>query len=824
MLSRISKVIISGRLLFAFLWVVVAIAMTLVAPNLQDEANRSQVASSSQSNAESVKARELIAQSFPQTQETMNNQVMVTLFRPGGITQRDRDYAKSLEGFISAHGKDIRLKSIASPFSNEQYAASQLSQDKQAALITLNLDTAFATSDSGAWLEQINKVIPQIREYLADTSAGGSGAPTAPADLQVHLTGGNAIQQDVISLQEQSLSRTLLMTLIFILVILLFVYRSPVAVIFPLLGVVFALTISQGVLGFAAHAGLSVSPNALIFLIIVLFGAGTDSSLLMLSRFRENVLNGQEQRQALRNAIPAVAEAVLSSSFAVIVAFGCMWFAQDFSFRGIGPPLAIAVFIELIVIMTFIPAVIAILGEKVFWPFLPSKTRARRLEKEAAGEVEKPGFWDRLSRSVVAKPTRYIVIIVVVLLPFVGLLTRFTYDNNEMRALLPTTTDSYKGLEVLRNHFGQGAGAENAVAVIVKTDKDLWSGSSLRALDELTAEVGVVPGVSKVATATRPTGELLTPPRLRELDSAQGGSGVSSEAAASTGAADGSSVFSSSGDAFKKYPGLRTLAQQYISADGKSVILNVTLASDPYSDGSLETVTRVRSALDKGLSSGDLQGSRAYAGGVSAEVKDNLDTQRQDFIFIIIIVLFSLYIILMLLLRSVVAPLYMVGTIALSFAATMGLTFAVFKYGLGFDGLWFDIPVVGFVILVALGIDYSIFLMARVKEEYSLHGRSTKEAVRVALARTGSVITSCGVIMAGTFTSLILSGINTFVEMGFAIVVGLLLDTFVIRTLLLPAIAVKLGERNWWPGKRPTAAGAEQTDALDAPVQVVSVG
>ena len=249
----------------------------------------------------------------------------------------------------------------------------------------------------------------------------------------------------------------------------------------------------------------------------------------------------------------------------------------------------------------------------------------------------------------------------------------------------------------------------------------------------------------------------------------------------------------------------------------------MTLTSDPYSDGSLETVTRIRSALDKGLSSGELQGTTAYAGGVSAEVKDNLETQRKDFVLIIIIVLASLLLILMLLLRSVVAPLYMVGTIALSFAATMGLTFAVFKYGFGNDGLWIDSPVVGFVILVALGVDYSIFLMTRVKEEHSVTGRSTKESVQVALARTGSVITSCGLIMAGTFIPLMLSGVRTYVEMGFAIVFGLLLDTFVIRTLLLPAIAVRLGERNWWPRKpssspptyvaeerRPTSVGAGQ--------------
>ncbi|MGN9810955.1 MMPL family transporter [Micromonospora sp. BQ11] len=748
MFLKASRAIIAGRWLSVVLWVVLAAVLVQVAPNLQEEANTSQQEARSQSSLEAFKAGELIAQKFPDVQEVMNNQVTVTLYRASGLTPEDEAYGRALEQFLATRKDDIRLKSSNSPFSDPQYASTLLSEDRKAALLALNLDMEYATRDNNAWLEQTKDVIPQIRDHLSADAGARDGAPAPPAGLDVHLTGGNAIWGDVITLQEESLARTLVMTLLFILIVLLIIYRSPIAAIFPLISVGLALTISQGVLGFAADAGLPVSPNALVFLIIVLFGLGTDHSLLMFSRFRDNLVAGKEKREALRSAVGYGGEAIFASVCAVIVAFGGMVFAQDANFKGIGPPLAIAVFVEFLVIMTLIPAAMAILGEKVFWPFPPSKVRARRLREGAEGKAAKAGVWERISASVTGRPTRFIVITLVALVPFIGLLAGFRFDNNELRALLPTSTDSYQGLTVLRENFGQAAGAENAVSIIIESDQAGWDGDKLRTIEKVGGDLDALPGVDRVTTPTPAS------------------------------------------------------SAEYISPDGTSINLSATLSYDPYSEEALDTITEIRSTLKESLEGTNLENATAYVGGVSAEVRDNLETQKRDSVVIALVVLLGIFTILAVLLRSLVAPVYMVATIVVAYAATMGLTVAFFQYGLGYSGLWIDAPIAAFVILVALGIDYSIFLMTRVKEEYHTHQRSNTEAVRTALARTGSVITSCGIILAGTFTPLLFSGIKSYLEMGFAIVVGLLLDTFVIRTLLVPAIAVKVGERNWWPGRR----------------------
>ncbi|SCE78130.1 MMPL family transporter [Micromonospora mirobrigensis] len=764
MFLKASRAIIAGRWLSVVFWIILAAVLVQVAPNLQEEANTSQQESRSRSSLEAFKASELIAEKFPDVQEVMNNQVTVTLFRDSGLTTADQEYGKALEQFLSTRRDDIRLESTVSPFSDPQNGRALLSTDGKAALVELNLDMTYATDDNNEWLNQTKEVIPRIRNHLSADTAERDGAPAAPAGLDVHLTGGNAIWGDVITLQEESLNRTLVMTLVFILVVLLVIYRSPVAAIFPLISVVLALTISQGVLGIAADAGLPVSPNALVFLIIVLFGLGTDHSLLMFSRFRDNLLDGRDKLDALRSAVTNGGEAIFSSACAVIVAFGAMFFATDANFKGIGPPLAIAVAIEFLVIMTLIPAAMAILGEKVFWPFQPAKVRAKRLRQGADGRAARVGIWERIAGAVTSRPNRFIAITLIALIPFIGLLAGFRFDNNELRALLPTSTDSYQGLTVQREHYGEAAGAENAVSIIIESERPGWDDARLATLRKVGGDLDALPGVSSVTTPDRSTG-----------------------------------------------PGF--------SADGTSVSLSAMLADDPYSQRAMDTVTEMRETLRQSLRGTDLAGSTAYVGGVTAEVRDNLATQKRDFLLIATVVLIGILLILALLLRSLVAPLYMAATIVVAYAATMGLTVATFQYGFGYSGLWIDAPVAAFVILVALGIDYSIFLMTRVKEEYRNGRQPTREAVRKALASTGSVITSCGIILAGTFTPLLFSGIKSYVEMGFAIVVGLLLDTFVIRTLLVPAIAVKVGERNWWP-RRPQPVADEVTTASDEVVPV----
>lgn len=783
------------RWLTLVFWIALAAVMVTTAPNLSEEANKSQQQANLKSDEEAQKAAQLMVKEFPQFNEAVNNTVTLTFYRDTGLKTEDKQYALKLEKYLNNKKEKLKIEEINSPFSNDQLSSSLFSEDKEAALLLLNVTITDSEKDATKWLEESNDIIPKLRNIISVDDTDRGNAPDIPKGLELHLTGGNAMTQEIMTTQGESLSLMLILTIILVLVVLLIIYRSPIAAFLPLLTVGFALVISQGVLAFAAKAGLSVTPSIMEFLLVILFGAGTDYCLLIVSRFKEAILKGFDDKAALRIAMPTAGEAIISSAFAVIIAFICMAFADSFVFRALGPGVAIAVFVGMVIIMTLIPAMLALMGEKIFWPFFPSKKRLKLLEKEQS-VTHKQSIWDKIADSVVQKPTRYIISTLVIMIPFIILVTGFQYDNDELSAMLPKDTDSYKGLKVMNEHFGEGAGGQNVTTVIIKSDQNILEMNNLRVIEQLSDNMMKLDGVKQVSTITRPAGEKLT---LKQLQQAvpQGSNPVNDT---NFDNAD-LSIFTLPGDYLNDYPQIKDFMADYISKNEKSVILNVELEYGPYSNEAIDTIDEIRETVQFTLNNTGLEDATTYVGGTTAGVKDLLDTQRKDFIFIIMIVLIAIYIILALLMRSLVTPLYMVGTIILSFATTMGITYAVFKYGFGYDGLVSTVPIYGFVILIALGVDYNIFLMTRIRYEYE-QGKSTNEAIRNGLSSTGSIITSCGIIMAGTFSAFLISPMKTFLELGFAIVVGLLLDTFVIRTLLVPAIAQRVGEMNWWPKRK----------------------
>jgi RND superfamily putative drug exporter len=252
--------------------------------------------------------------------------------------------------------------------------------------------------------------------------------------------------------------------------------------------------------------------------------------------------------------------------------------------------------------------------------------------------------------------------------------------------------------------------------------------------------------------------------------------------------------------ALEAYPKLKSAMDLFISPNGKGVILDVILTTPPYTNESLNKVKEIRDEIKASLRGTYLKDAEYHVGGATATFSEVRDMTAQDFIVVMLFVLIGIFIVLSILLRSVIAPAYLILTILLSYGTTMGITYLVFQVGLGNEGLSWPVPFFAFCLLVALGVDYNIFLMSRVKEEY--RPNDVTGSVKRALSSTGGIITSCGIIMAGTFGALTLSPINSLMEVGFATVVGLLLDTFIVRTLLVPAIAVKVGELNWWPGKK----------------------
>jgi RND superfamily putative drug exporter len=243
----------------------------------------------------------------------------------------------------------------------------------------------------------------------------------------------------------------------------------------------------------------------------------------------------------------------------------------------------------------------------------------------------------------------------------------------------------------------------------------------------------------------------------------------------------------------------QNLMQLFFSDSGQATRMYIVLNDYPQSDAALTTVSETREALRSSIETTSLKGAEVVIGGTSAELSDVRQILDEDFTRIIAVVLVAIFIVLALLLRSLVAPVYLLITVLLSYGTTLGIVSWIFQGILGQDGISFMIPILVFVLLVALGSDYNIFLMSRVKEESQ--NQNTRLGTRLAAIATGGVITACGIILAGTFGALVITPIRTLMQIGAAVSIGILIDTFIVRALLVPALASLLGRWNWWPKK-----------------------
>ena len=281
-------------------------------------------------------------------------------------------------------------------------------------------------------------------------------------------------------------------------------------------------------------------------------------------------------------------------------------------------------------------------------------------------------------------------------------------------------------------------------------------------------------------------------------------------------------------------PGLAMLLAYYLSADGRSSQLSLVTADEPYSTDALATVGRVRTLLAEWASAtadpASLDGSgaddgtgpaegvigAAYVGGPTATSADVQTATTEDFKLVGLITVLGVLFVLMLLLRSIVAPLYLVASVLLSFCTTLGVATLIFQDILGHDGLNYLVPLIVFVLLVALGSDYNIFLMSRVREECAT--RELRAGITVATARTGTVITSAGLILAGTFAALVVAPLQVLQQVGLSVALGVLIDTLIVRSLLIPALTALIGEWVWWPSRphRTSAASASSAGSSAA--------
>lgn len=524
-----------------------------------------------------------------------------------------------------------------------------------------------------------------------------------------------------------------------VFVILIIVYRSPLLPILVLGTATFALCASILVVWWLAKAGIvTVNGQVQGILSILVIGAATDYALLYTARFREALRDHRSGWGATKAALRGSLEPILASGGTVIVGVLCLLLSDLNSNKALGPVAAIGIAFSLLAALSLLPALLLAFRRAAFWPLRPAYGSAHPV----LTGPEARGVWARVGR-LVAKRSRVVWIVCTVGLLAMGTgLVGLKADGVPQSDLVIGASQARDGQDVLADHFPGGSGSP---AQVIGSERDL---------DALVDAVTAVDGVDGVVAAAKdaPSG---TVPVTSDTSSA---GVVAAEPTVSRG----------------------------------DVLLEATLSDPADSDAAEQTVRDLRTAVER-------VDPDAVVGGVTATAVDTNDTGIRDRTLIIPVVLVVILLILMLLLRSIVAPLVLIGSVIVSFAAALGVGALVFDHVFHFPGADPSVPLYSFVFLVALGVDYNIFLMTRVREEALQHG--PHEGVLRGLGVTGGVITSAGVVLAATFAALGVIPILFLVQIAFVVAFGVLLDTIVVRSLLVPALAYDLGRRAWWPSR-----------------------
>jgi RND superfamily putative drug exporter len=604
---------------------------------------------------------------------------------PAVVLFTERDGGRLDPTPLTAAVRDLRVDHVEVPAKVQEVP----SRDGEAALAVVSVTTQDAA--------EVGEAVTSLRHELR---------ANAPAGVRVEVTGPAAVQADLAAVFDGADFRLLAATASVVALLLVITYRSPVLWVVPLL-VVGVADQAAAVLATQTLAWLDVPWDASTtgILSVLVFGAGTDYALLLISRYRDELHEHDDRYDAMRRALSRTTEAVLSSATTVVIGVLCLALSLIPTTRALGIACAVGVVVAVVFALTALPATLVLLGRWVFWPRVP-RTGAGPASAGHRG-------WRRVADAVARRPGTFAAVAIVLLAVLsTGLLgTRFGLPQAEQFLKKP---EAISAAQRLAAHFP--AGSADPV-VVMTTDP--------RAAQRVVAGVDGVDSVRMVGSA-----------------------GAWSE-------------------------------------------LDAVLSAQPDSAAARGAVQDVRSALEG-------TPGTSYVGGTSAEALDARAAAARDRLLVIPLVLVLVLLALVVLLRSLVAPVVLVLTVVGTYLAALGVSWWLFQGPLGFSAVDEQVPLLAFLFLVALGVDYNIFLVTRIREESGEHGH--REGVLRGLATTGGVITSAGILLAAVFAVLGVLPLVVLAQLGVVICIGVLLDTLLVRTVLVPALALLLGPRFWWPG------------------------
>lgn len=837
----------------------------------------------------------------------------------GDVQLPDNMPSEQARQYLEAHDQDLEMMSIVLEFDNspmeyqediEAYIEKLDGLDYTENVInpfTFNEDMQekFINADTG--------VIMIPMEYTGEAPEILNNADNIESlnetDGEISITSNEMIQRTLEEDAMNGVRTTEIFTVAIIVIVLLVMFRSIVTPVIPLIVVGISYLLGQSFVGwFVEWFGFPVSPQTQSFLIVILFGIGTDYVILLLNRFKEE-LEHHDKVQAVINTFHTAGKTVFISGISGAILFGVLYFANFEIYRS-AVGVAVGIVALLLSLFTVLPTLMAVLGKYIFWP-----------SKQTSGSGESK-IWTPLGMLSLKYPTRVIFSVVIVL----GALIYF-YDDSVHYDSLAELDDSYSAVHavnVISDSFD--AGSTFPVEVIFTNGEDLLTEESLSRLESVADSVQKLDGVSEVQTLTRPVGdkmdELTVSYQLGEansglteiqdgltemstglsdineqLTSADTASGDLTELEngvnqLSEGISGVNQYLSATGDAAGAAQQLQQLSQgaeqlsqgvseansqmqtmsseaaaqmqqlaagldemstgidginegllgigdlmtsfedneavdrtginvpaamlensdfeaaidQYSFSDGEAVKMNVVLAVDPYSNEAIEVLDQVEETVNNELTRLDRPDTEAYFSGVTSMNRDLDTVTSEDYTNVVILFIVTLFVILTVLFRSLVLPIMMIGSIFITYFASMTISQWILSM-FGIEQLNWAVPFFSLIIFVALGIDYSIFIIDRFREEVKY--RSIRDAIETSIRKMGTVVITAVIILTGTFAALYPSGIAILVQVTSLIIFALLFYAFIVLPLLVPAMIVTMKRGNWWPLRMPGGKARE---------------
>ncbi len=626
--------------------------------------------------------------------------------------------------------------------------------------------------------ERILDPVKDWREAITDQGGG----------LQVKITGGAGFSADAIEVFEGINGTLLLAAVSLVIFLLIVIYRSPMFFFIPLASVLFAETLSRSIGYGVSELGVTINGQSSSIMSVLVLGAGTDYALLLVARYREELHHTVDKHEAMRTALASAGPAIFASAATVIAALLCLTIAKVNGTAGLGPIAAIGIACAALSMLTLLPALLTIFGRRAFWPFVPhtpeTAPSADGVSERAQEKIVNGSGFGAIVRVALAS------LLVLVLLPLVLLnwVLRILSGRRIPSLIVgPLDRGIFKPYEIRRHRLEHTADVTHGfwarvgrrvavsprrvmtgsiVVLLILCGGFAFFSTDLTAEDSYRTEVESVEGQhlldKSFPSGTTALTDLVVPNR-----------------------ADVPAVRR----AVAKVDGVEEVSAP-VAKGPPGTLVQATLGPNPYSTEAFDLVEPIRDAAHS-------VSPEVLVGGPTAVEFDVRDAAGRDSIVIPPLILVVVLLILIALLRAVAAPLVLIGTVILSFLAALGVGYFVIDVIFGFPGSDPSMPLFAFVFLVALGVDYNIFLISRAREETIAHG--SEQGILRALAVTGGVITSAGIVLAGTFSVLAVLPLTFLTELGFVVAFGVLLDTFLVRSVLVPAIALTLGDRFWWP-------------------------